>query len=792
MSFESIPESLRQELSAEPLPVAGQWRELLGDNVPADLARHEPQDGGFLLSHPKQLLEAANCFEEAVAQAASGRVVEPVLQVMTLVFFLAEIPGDGDTLMLQIPNAGDTAHVVNWSHEEGFFTGPIAWDIPTVLRIMSVYDSSGDAGERRAALEPAFGRVNAGPWPFSFICERLVDDEVLEEEDELQLEGEAPRNLLDVVQPRAWWLAHALTGQAPDPNNLKNQLDWTPEKALEGPHLAKFPPTGLYWLWRSYFFGDAWLDDIIAAVRNSESRLVRDAVTLVEELKNESRREVGGVDLIRVRQQVQEILAKLRDPYPDQLESGHVKFVRDDSQVKHLGATPDGSPNPPAPAEGQASQPWWDTNRPVLALSPSGHMLVSGHRRHPRAGKHPSIPNHISSVFEIDAQGQIRMTCDADQVKAAHYIGEDLIVLTILQGFSLYERVGLRGVATQKVNSVQERTLFADGGRTIVCFGGFHNHNLGRQDARLIEVFRVDGGVLKLMSKAELELPQAALVDGKLVVGDTEKGVAYLADLSKLADRDFKQPALGKSFAIRPKLDAREGPEIAMQALNPMNDWAFPMPNGSAVIFKYNGKTFDFWLGDDQGARPFEPAIGGTPVDYQIFDDTHAALVAERRLVWEGDFTTGKATLLFESEGSDPVAIVGRGLAQIVGTDLVLHRPDGDDYGQTRIAVGEDAKLFTALLDGRVLAIQGGGSPLVLLGVDAAGVHLLGAVDPTSPHGSFTVEDFDNPRGVHRLELVSGNDRLALRGLEAALTNLGDYPVIEALPKEPWKERPLA
>ncbi|MCA9644320.1 MAG: hypothetical protein KC492_26680, partial [Myxococcales bacterium] len=584
MSFESIPETLRQELSSEPLPVAEQWRELIGDIVPADVARHEPEDGGFLLSHPKQLLEAENCFEQAIVHAGSLRTVEPVLQALTLVFFLTEIPGDGDTFMLQVTNAGDTAHVVNWSHEEGFFTGPVAWDIPSVLRIVKVWESSDDTAKRREDLTPAFGRVNASPWPFSFISERLIDDEVLESETELNREGERPRNLLDVVQPRAWWLAHALLDQPFDANALKNQLEWDPTKTLAGPHMANFPPTGLYWLWRSYFFGEAWLDDIIAATRNSKSRLVRDAVKLVEELRNEQRREVGGIDLIKVRQAVQGILAKLRNPYPEELTSGSVKFVRDDSLVSHLSDAPAPHPNPPEPAKDQPLSPWWNTNYPAIGVSGDGRMLVSGHRAHPRAGKHPSIPRSIPSVFEIDAEGKVLMTSDADQVKAAHYVTNDLFVFAFQQRVSLFERVGTRGVATQQATTVHDGTLFTDEGRTIVRFSGFHNYNINGRDARLVEVFRVDGGVLKQMCKAELELPQAALVDGALVVGNTEKGVAFRADLSEVKTKDFQVPTLGKSFAVRPKLDAREGPEVAMEALNPLNDWAFPMPNGTCVI----------------------------------------------------------------------------------------------------------------------------------------------------------------------------------------------------------------
>lgn len=791
MSFESIPESLKSDLAPEPLPVANAWRELVGNIVPEDLARHEPQDGGFLLSHPKQLLEADNCFEAAVAEAVGGRVMEPVLQTLTLVFFLGEIPGDGDCLMLQITNSGDTCHVVNWSHEEGFFTGPVAWDIPSALRVMHVAREMSDTEERKQALAPALGRVNASNWPFSYEGERLVEDGVLEDEGELHLSGEAPRNLLDVVQPRAWWLAKALTGQGVSGDDIKNQLEWTPEKALGGPHLAKFPPTGLYWLWRSFFLAEAWLGDILAATRNSESRLVRDAVTLIEALSSGARKEVGGVDLIAVRERIGQVVAKLKNPFPPALEAHKLKYVRDDSLVSQLTAEVAALPEGPPIAPGQPLEPARDARKTVLAVSPSGRFLVSGHRRHPRAGKHPSIPNHIPSVFEIDQTGKVLMTCDASQVTQAHYVGEDQFVLSIVQGFSVYERHGVRAVATQTFNGVQEGTLFADGGRTIVRFGGFYDHSAKQRRAHVIQVFRIDGGVLKLMSKAELTLHQAALDGMQLVVGDAEQGVAYRTDLSVLAEHDFQQPALGKSWEIRPKLDAREGPEIALAALNPVNDWAFPMPDGKCVIYKYNGTTFDFWVGDDEGARPFEPAIGGMPVDYQIFDDTHAALIGSRSQVWEADFSTGKATLLFESEGSDPLAIVGRGLAQIIGTDLVLHRPTSDGYGQTRVSLGDDCKLHAALMNGRVLAVQAQGSPLVLLGVSSSGVHLLAALDPQSPRAGHAVEQFENPRGVSRLELVKDNDRLVLRGLEASLKRLAELPTLDALPSEPWTVRAI-
>ncbi|MGE3676180.1 MAG: hypothetical protein AB7K71_41305, partial [Polyangiaceae bacterium] len=457
--------------------------------------------------------------------------------------------------------------------------------------------------------------------------------------------------------------------------------------------------------------------------------------------------------------------------------------------VSHLTADVAELPEGPPIAPGQPLEPGRDARKTVLAVSPSGRFLVSGHRRHPRAGKHPSIPNHIPSVFEIDEAGKVLMTCDASQVTQAHYVGENQFVLAIHQSFSVYERHGVRGVATQTFSGVQEGTLFADDGRIIVRFGGFFDYSAKERRAHVIQVFRIDGGVLKLMSKAELTLHQAALDGSQLVVGDAEQGVAYRTDLSVLAEHDFQQPALGKSWEVRPKLDAREGPEIALAALNPVNDWAFPMPDGTCVIYKYNGTSFDFWLGDDTGARPFEPAIGGMPVDYQIFDDTHAALIGSRKQVWEADFSTGKATLLFESEGSDPVGIRRHGLAQIVGSDLVLHRPGADGYTQTRIPVGESCKIHASLLSGRVLALEAQGSPLVLLGVSDAGVHLLAALDPAHKHGGHSVEQFENPRGVSRLELVKDQSRLVLRGVEPTLQRLSELPALEALPSEPWQVR---
>lgn len=88
------------------------------------------------------------------------------------------------------------------------------------------------------------------------------------------------------------------------------QPDANPRAALK--NIPKNPPTALYWLWRLYFEGyDEALDSVLDAARSSESTFIKDAVRLVEELR-QGRRELGTVaDVAALRE---EVSSTVRDP----------------------------------------------------------------------------------------------------------------------------------------------------------------------------------------------------------------------------------------------------------------------------------------------------------------------------------------------------------------------------------------------------------------------------------------------------------------------------------------------
>src|SRR5690606_17913219 len=125
------------------------------------------------------------------------------------------------------------------------------------------------------------------------------------------------------------------------------------------------------------------------------------------------------------------------------------------------------------------------------------------------------------------------------------------------------------------------------------------------------------------------------------------------------------------------KLDAREGPEPAMEALNPMNDWAYPMPDGRSCILKYHGSGFDVWVGDNDGARPLEPNVGcNGAIDPELLTDSRLAVTLSHNEVWEADFETGTAKKVLDAPTGEfgIHAMADDGLVRVHEGELLLYR----------------------------------------------------------------------------------------------------------------------
>lgn len=255
--FEEIPEALRE--GWEPTDAGKAWVELLGPHVPEDVKRWTPDtDSGVLLSDPTELLAADNSFAAAIERAKADRVLMPALQVMTSTYFLAHVPHEGDCLMFFCYRGSETAEVVVWNHETHEFYGPVAYDLPTMVRLAEVADSNEPVEARAEALRPCLGRWRREAFPLSLFERALVRDGVWSQDGEWP-EVEAPESFFEGIANRAWWVAKALINSNPETDHIAAQLDATPDGAFAAEDFQDLPYSALYWLWRTYFLGeDAW------------------------------------------------------------------------------------------------------------------------------------------------------------------------------------------------------------------------------------------------------------------------------------------------------------------------------------------------------------------------------------------------------------------------------------------------------------------------------------------------------------------------------------------------------
>src|SRR5690606_8992303 len=190
----------------------------------------------------------------------------------------AHVPGEGDCLMFHAPLDSETSDVVAWSHETGALYGPLAFDLPTALRVLEVAEAS-DA-KRATRLRPALGRYRGDEFPLSLLEDGLREDGVLAAaEPKRRRKFVPPKSRFELIASRAGWLAEALTGRTPAPDAFVAQLEWAPDAALANAAFSHYPPSVLYWMWRSYLLGhDETLAKVVAAAEQSSARLVRDAV----------------------------------------------------------------------------------------------------------------------------------------------------------------------------------------------------------------------------------------------------------------------------------------------------------------------------------------------------------------------------------------------------------------------------------------------------------------------------------------------------------------------------------
>jgi hypothetical protein len=486
---------------------------------------------------------------------------------------------------------------------------------------------------------------------------------------------------------------------------------------------------------------------------------------------------------------VQRTVARLRDPFPARFTIGPVAFVRDDTRGPVAAAPAALGRAVPPPAPGQPDEPRWAANATALAVSADGaRMLVAGARKHPRFKRDPSAPPFLASVLEVDAAGRVLLACDADRVTGAAYVDDDTIVI-VGEQLTLHERHGQAGVRTQVAPvPPQAVTLFADGGRTLIRFGGVYNYDVQKVLPQTIDVVRVDERALRWGGEATVPIDVGALAGDALLVGATGAPAAYTADVRAFAATDLVTPTFVRSGLDRVGLSPRVGPWSVVDTLG-LNDWCLQAGNRGCLILRHLGDNrFEALVGDaEHGVRPLDPPLQGA-MDGTIVDADHGAVYLDGQ-AWLVELATGRATAVVDRPGTGYgfVAVTDRGFAKIIDDALVATWASGTT---ARVTLGAGAEVIAALYGGRHVAVRAQQSPFVVLGLGADRAwRLVGAVDPAGPRAATPVELIENPRGVFRAAVRVDGETRELLGLDAALARATP---IDALPARPWDAAPIA
>ncbi len=787
--FDDIPEQLRE--SWEPTDAGGAWLELLGPHVPEDVKRWTPNtDSGFLLSDPHALLAADNSFAAAIEWAKAERVRTPALQVLTSTFFLAEIPHEGDCFMYFCKRASETADVVVWSHETGEIYGPVAYDLPTIARVLDVADSDDDVEARRKRLTPALGRWARDRFPMSLLEDALERDGLWSRADAWP--GiEPPSSPAEGIANRAWWVAGALINAAPDTDHIAAQLDYVPDGAFAEDDFQDLPYSALYWLWRAYFLGeDEWHQTALARCKDSQARIVRDAAAYLEA-------HGGAGDLAEWRARAIEYAAHVRNPFPDRVQVGPLAFERDDSFANLQPVAVEVPAFPCAP--GQPLEPWWPEQARLAVPHPDGtRWLVEGHRAHPRKGKHASIPNHIEGLFEVDPiTGEGTLFCDTQgeggYTKWAEYLDEDRVLVINNGRLRLYERTPAgtgRGYLVDQIQLGQERALVMRGLGVVMAYGGVPRWTDGAwvtKAERLSGVRIVDG---RLRPTAVVDLALAHLEDHHgVLVGRSEDQTAGYRFEGLTATPPVDAIAFAPSAFAAPDKVWRAGPNAVLDALGPM-DVSVESAAGLCLI---NKAVTDppgarrAYVGSAEGIRPTEPALA--VVSYALMSPT-VGCVGTKSEAYRVDLETGEARKLFDMPEGSSLHALRDGFIVLSGDELVARDTGGKEIA--RVNVGDGAALLVPIHDATVTAMKTATSPLVLLTLDEGGVRLLGAVRPDGDLAGVSYEPVAQPQWCHRLVgKAADGGQLGLRGIAAALAD-PDYGarLQGSWPDAPWNTAP--
>lgn len=247
--------------------------------------------------------EQGNLFEQIVVMDQNNYLGTALLEFLSNFVFLGTA-GNGDVYFgHQNPADPGQCEVVFWNHEtqqtEFVFADSLssfAWTNHLYCRLE---DDDFDHDEVAADMALIADRVNVS-WHYSSLV------------DEASVEPEYESNSRAIYYAyRAMWLIYLLRNNRVQDVEDCAEMFWPDihaplkfEDAEKGPYLQGSTITGLYWLWRLWFFDKKeQLGRCLEVLRGHRSPVVRDAAKLVKELED-GRRELGTIeDMHALRQQ---------------------------------------------------------------------------------------------------------------------------------------------------------------------------------------------------------------------------------------------------------------------------------------------------------------------------------------------------------------------------------------------------------------------------------------------------------------------------------------------------------
>ena len=394
------------------------YEALLGVTAPADLRRFGPPDppeGSIYLPAAGALRPNDNVVELGCREDSATAL----LQLLSACFYVGEGQGDGDCLFVHVPSKeGATAQLVNWSHEESLFVGPLSMDLPSGLFFDDLYakwrDEALDEKEVVKGLRALGGRLSFH-FPFSYWTEQLeADGSETIQAATTKMSGAKPTvdfgtaSLANYVN-RSAWITQLFSGGQAYGVNLVGLKD--AEKALVNPLFAHYPPSALYWMLAGWALGD---DDLTkAALARSEgtrSRAVRDGAAFVRELLA-GRKDAGRFEAAALRESVRssferERLAREKVAAAKAAEEAAIAAAR--AHVVKLAyrgpAILSEYPEGAGPDAVVAANPLWHVRGPsglcfcLLTVPEGGYSAAAGDEW----GVHPVAPPVVAKGFPFD------------------------------------------------------------------------------------------------------------------------------------------------------------------------------------------------------------------------------------------------------------------------------------------------------------------------------------------------------------------------------------------------------